>query len=125
MHCLTCFIQYLNNALFLLNLLLEGRSSNAPSYPSFPLKEQLLNVLESKEIDLNALLKLLGVELKASEHLKTVHEVVNYYEEENGQLSLQTWETIFQGLGYSEDFLRVLAHFNEQRRCQGKKSAVW
>ena len=107
-----------------MNLLLEGLSSNAPSYPSFPLKEQLLNVLESKEIDLNALLKLLGVELKASEHLKTVHEVVNYYEEENGQLSLQMWESIFQGLGYSEDFLRVLAHFNEQRRCQGKKSAV-
>ena len=107
-----------------MNLLLEGLSSNAPSYPSFPLKEQLLNVLESKEIDLNALLKLLGVELKASEHLKTVHEVVNYYEEENGQLSLQTWESIFQGLGYSEDFLRVLAHFNEQRCCQGKKSAV-
>ena len=107
-----------------MNLLLKGLSSNAPSYPSFPLKEQLLNVLESKEIDLNALLKLLGVELKASEHLKTVHEVVNYYEEENGQLSLQTWETIFQGLGYSEDFLRVIAHFNEQRRCHGKKSAV-
>ena len=107
-----------------MNFLLEGLSSSAPSYPSFPLKEQLLNVLESKEIDLNALLKLLGVELKASHQLKTVHEVVSYYEEENGQLSLQTWESIFQGLGYSEDFLRVLAHFNEQRHCQGKKSAV-
>lgn len=107
-----------------MNLLLEGLSSNTPSYPSFPLKEQLLNVLESKEIDLNALLKLLGVELEASDHLKTVHEVVNYYEEDNGQLSLQTWKSIFQGLGYSEDFLRVLAHFNEQRHCQGKKSVV-
>lgn len=110
--------------MFLLNLLLEGFLSNGSSYPSFPLKEQLLSVLESKEIDVDALLKLLGVELKASQHLKSVHEVVNNYEEENEQLSLQTWENIFQGLGYSEDFVRVLARFNAQRRFQGKKSAV-
>ena len=108
-----------------MNLLLEGLSSNAPSYPSFAIKEQLLNVLESKEIDLDALLKLLGVELKASHQLKTVHELVNNnYEEQNGQLSLETWESIFRGLGYSKDFLQVLANFNEKCHFQGKKSAL-
>ena len=112
------------NAVFLLHLLLEGLSSNAPSYPSFPIKEQLQNVLESKEIELDALLKLLGVELKASHQLKTVHDLVNNYEEQNGQISLETWESIFRGLGYSKDFLQVLANFNEKRHCQGKKSAL-
>ena len=107
-----------------MHLLLEGLSSNAPSYHSFPIKEQLQNVLESKEIELDALLKLLGVELKASHQLKTVHELVNNYEEQNGQISLETWESIFRGLGYSKDFLQVLANFNEKRHCQGKKSAL-
>ena len=103
-----------------MNLLLEGLSSNAQSYPSVPLKEQLLDLLESKEIDLDVLLKLLGLERRLLQYLKTVHEFVNNYEELNGQLSLQAWERIFEGLGYSEDFPRVLAHFNEQRRGQGK-----
>ena len=79
--------------------------------------------MASKEIDFDALLKLLGVELKASQHLKTVHEVVNHYEEQNGQLYLQTWQRIFEGIGYSEDFLQVLAHFNQQRHCQGINNA--
>ena len=79
--------------------------------------------MESKEVDFEALLKLLGVELKASQHLKTVHELVNNYEEQNGQLSLQSWQRIFEGFGNSEDFLQMLAHCNQQRRYQGINNA--
>ena len=80
----------------------------------------MLDVLEAKEFDLDALLKLLGLERRPLQQLKTVREVVNNYEEHNEQLSFKYWERIFEGLGYSEDFLRVVTHFNEQRHGQGK-----
>lgn len=109
---------------FIYVVLFEGLSS-VSSYHSFPLTEQLLDVLEAKEFDLDALLKLLGLERRPLQHLKTVREVVNYYEEHYTEhLSLQTWKRIFEGLGYSEDFLRVVTHFNEQRHGQGKHNTT-
>lgn len=105
------------------NLLLhKGLSPNTKSYPSILLKEKLLEVLETKEVALDGLLKALGLKEEASKHFKSVHEVVYNFEERHGQLSLPNWQIIFEEIGCLEDFLGVIESFNEQRHSPGKNS---
>lgn len=105
------------------NLLLhKGLSPNTKSYPSILLKEKLLEVLETKEVALDGLLKALGLKEEASKHFKSVHEVVYNFEERHGQLSLPNWKIIFEEIECLEDFLGVIESFNEQRHSPGKNS---
>lgn len=81
----------------------------------------MLEVLETKEVALDGLLKALGLE-EASKHFKSVHEVMCYFEERCGQLSLPNWKIIFEETGCLEDFLSVIKSFNKQRHFPGKNS---
>lgn len=82
----------------------------------------MLEVLETKEVALDGLLKALGLEEEASKHFKSVHEVMYNFEERYGQLSLPNWKIIFEETGCLEDFLGVIESFNEQRHFPGKNS---
>lgn len=81
-----------------------------------------MEVLETKEVALDGLLKALGLKEEASKHFKSVHEVVYNFEERHGQLSLPNWKIIFEETGCLGDFLGVIESFNERRHSPGKNS---
>ncbi|XP_068747197.1 uncharacterized protein [Montipora capricornis] len=62
-----------------------------------------LKFLESKEGSLKELSRLLYPD-KEDLNFKTVYELVQVYEDENGKILLHNWKEIFEDLGYMEDF---------------------
>ena len=62
-----------------------------------------LKFLERKEGSLKELSGLLYPD-KEDLNFKTVYELVEVYEDENGKILLHKWKEIFEDLGYMEDF---------------------
>lgn len=65
-----------------------------------------MSLLESDRGSLDGLGKVLRID---TTQYKTVCEFVASYEGKYGQLSLDKWRSIFQHLGYLEDFEKLLA----------------
>ncbi|XP_078374624.1 uncharacterized protein LOC144658148 isoform X2 [Oculina patagonica] len=86
---------------------MDGLPDDGSSFPPVTLKAKFLDLLESGDKSLEALAKVLRIDI--SRYGDTVCELVSNYEQRFGQLSLRKWKYILQRLGYLEYFQQHVA----------------